>query len=86
MRLATMVMLRGSLWILLVAFLAGTVEPAVARPGSVQAQQFKKKRTAPTAKPAVTAKKKRKKAPPKRTRTAKKKPRAKVDEPRRPMP
>lgn len=80
-------MLRGSLWIVLVAFLAGTVEPAAARPESVQAQQFKKKKTAaPAAKSKVTAKKKRKKAPPKRTRTVKKKPRAKVEEPRRPMP
>lgn len=79
-------MLRGSLWMLLVAFLAGTVEPAVARPGAVQAQQFKKKKTAPVTTPKVTAKKKRKKAPPKRTRNVKKKARAKVEEPRRPMP
>jgi len=79
-------MLRGSLWILLVAFLAGTVEPAIARPGHAQAQQFKKNKTAPVAKAKVTAKKKRKRAPPKRTRTVKKKSRPKAEEPRRPMP
>jgi len=79
-------MVRGALWMVLVAFLAGTVEPAVARPSTVQAQQFKKKKPAPTAKPKVTGKKKRKKAPPKRTRAVKKKPRAERQEARRPMP
>jgi len=75
-------MRRGLLVMLLALFLTGTVEPAVARAGAAQAQQFKQKRA--PAKAKVTPKKKRKKAPPKRTRKVKKKRR--VEEPRRPMP
>jgi len=75
-------MRRGLLGMLLALFLAGAVEPADARTGSVQAQQFKKKRA--PAKAKATSKKKRKKPPAKRTRKQKKKRR--VEDPRRPMP
>lgn len=67
---------------LLGLFLAGTVEPTFARAGTVQAQQFKKKRA--PAKAKATSKKKRKKPLAKRTRKVKKKRRS--EEPRRPMP
>jgi len=75
-------MRRGLLVVLLALFLAGTVEPTIARAGATQAQQFKKKRA--PAKAKATSKKKRKNAPAKRTRKVKKKRRS--EEPRRPMP
>lgn len=75
MRLARLVLWRGLLAMLVAMFLSGTGE----------AQQFKRKAPAPTAK--TTLKKKPvKKVPRKRARTVKKKPRAKPEEPRRPMP
>ena len=69
------VLWRGLLTMLVALFLTGTGE----------AQSFKRKAPATTAKAAVK-KKPVKKAPRKRTRTVKKKPRAKPEEPRRPMP
>ena len=71
---------RGLIAMLVAVFLMGTAG----------AQQFKPRGAATTTSPSkakATAKKTpKKKAPRKRTRTVKKKPRAKPEEPRRPMP
>ena len=75
MRLASLVLWRGLLTMIVALFLTGTGE----------AQSFKRKAAATTAK-ATAKTKPTKKAPRKRTRTVKKKPRAKPAEPRRPMP
>ena len=75
MRLARPVLWRGLLTMIVALFLTGTGE----------AQSFKKKAPAITAK-ATAKKKSAKKAPRKRSRPVKKKPRAKPEEPRRPMP
>ena len=75
MRLASWVLWRGLLTMMVALFLTGTGE----------AQSFKRKAPATTAK-ATAKKKPAKKAPRKRTRTVKKKPRATPVEPRRPMP
>ncbi len=75
MRLASLVLWRGLLTMIVALFLTGTGE----------AQSFKRKAAATTAK-ATVKKKPIKKASRKRGRTVKKKPRPKLEEPRRPMP